>query len=273
VLEEVFGTKKPIIGVVHLLPLPGSPRWGGQIEPICARAEQEALAFASGGVDGIIVENFFDAPFTKGRLDSATVCAFTLSVKRVMALCELPIGINCLRNDGLSALAIAATTGAQFIRVNVLSGAMVADQGIIEGQAHELMLYRRSLQAEKKIKIFADVLVKHASPLGASNDIGLIAKDTHFRGLADGLIVSGFATGSAPALTDLQAVRDAVPNVPLFAGSGCSKDNIQKIFGIADGAIVASSLKREGLIENPVDVDKVRTFVKIAKAVKVASAK
>src|ERR1700722_4239337 len=134
-LKELFGTEKPIIGVVHLLPLPGSARWDGQIEPICRRAEQEAVALATGGVHGIIIENFFDAPFTKHRLDAATISAFTIAVKRVMSLCHLPIGINCLRNDGLSAMAIAATTGAQFIRVNVFTGAMLTDQGIIEGQA------------------------------------------------------------------------------------------------------------------------------------------
>src|SRR5271168_4813037 len=150
-LEELFGTTHPIIGVVHLLPLPGSPRWDGQIEPICQRAEQEAVALTTGGADGIIVENFFDAPFKKDRLDPATVAAFALAVKRVMALCDVPIGINCLRNDGLSAVAIAVATGAQFIRINVFTGAMVTDQGIIEGQAHDLLMYRRLLQAHKRI--------------------------------------------------------------------------------------------------------------------------
>lgn len=265
-LEEIFANRKPIIGVVHLMPLPGSPRWDGQIETICARAEQEAVALASGGADGIIIENFFDNPFTKGRLDTATVCAFTVAVKRVMALCPLPIGINCLRNDSLSALAIAATTGAHFVRVNVLSGAMLTDQGIIEGQAHELMLLRRNLMAQKKVKILADILVKHATPLGITNDIGLIAEETLRRGLADALIVTGLATGLAPALDDLKRVRHALPDCPIIAGSGCNKDNIGEILSIADGAIVASSLKREGIVENPIDVDRVRTLVKIAKS-------
>jgi uncharacterized protein len=265
-LEEIFGTRKPIVGVVHLLPLPGSPRWDGQIEPICLRAEQEAVALASGGVDGIIVENFFDAPFAKGRVDTVTACAFSLAVKRLMSLCELPIGINCLRNDGLTALAIAASTGAQFVRVNVFTGAMVTDQGIIEGQAQELLLYRRSLLAQKKIKILADIMVKHATPVGPGTDISLAAKDAFQRGLADGLIVSGVATGSSPDHKDLEAVKQAVPDCPVFAGSGCSKDNIDGILGIIDGVIVASSLKRGGVLENPIDVDKVRALVKAARA-------
>src|SRR5271154_5146961 len=106
-LKTLFGTDKPLIGVIHLLPLPGSVRWDGQFSPIYERAEQEAIALATGGIDGIIVENFFDAPFTKGRLDAVTISTFTLAVNRIMALTNKPIGINCLRNDGLSSLAIA----------------------------------------------------------------------------------------------------------------------------------------------------------------------
>jgi len=265
-LEELFGTKHPIIGVVHLLPLPGSPRWDGQIEPICQRAEQEAVALTTGGADGIIIENFFDAPFKKDRLDPATVAAFALAVKRVMALCDVPIGINCLRNDGLSAVAIAVATGAQFIRINVFTGAMVTDQGIIEGQAHDLLMYRRLLQAHKRIKIFADVLVKHATTFGTGSDIELAAKDACERGLADALIVTGSQTGQSAELDDLRRVRKALPQIPILVGSGCSKENINSLLEIADGAIVASSLKREGIIENPIDVDRVNSLVAAARS-------
>ena len=263
-MDDVFDNPKPIIGVVHLLPLPGSPRWDGQIESICARAEQEAIALTTGGVDGIIIENFFDAPFAKEHLDRAAVSAFTVAVKRVMALCNLPIGINCLRNDGISALAIAAATGAQFIRVNVYLGALLTDQGIIEGKAHELLLYRRSLQAQKTIKIFADVLVKHAYPLASNVDIVLAAEEILDRGLADALIVTGTKTGSSPELSDLRKIRAALPDCSLIAGSGCSKDNIIQLLDIADAVIVGSSLKQEGLIEQPIDVEKVRTLVQVA---------
>src|SRR5262249_53236127 len=156
---------------------------------------------------GIIVENFFDAPFTKSRVDTATACALSLIVKRVMSICDLPVGVNVLRNDALTAMAVAATTGARFIRVNVLTGAMVTDQGLIEGHPHELHLYRRQLLAQKNVSIFADVLVKHASPLAGDADIQLTAKDTVLRGLADCLIVSGVATGSAPDLDDFRRVK------------------------------------------------------------------
>jgi hypothetical protein len=264
-LEELFGTSKPVIGVIHLLPLPGSPRWDGHMEPVCLRAEQEAAALATGGVDAIVVENFFDAPFTRGRVDTATACAMSVVIKRVMALCDLPIGVNVLRNDGLTALAVATTVGAQFIRINVLTGAMVTDQGIIQGDAHELLMYRKHLLAHKQIKILADVMVKHATPLGAETDIKQAAKDAVTRGMADGLIVSGTATGSAPNADDLEAVREAVPETPLFVGSGTTLENVAGLMRTADGVIVASSLKRQGQLENPVDVERVRSLVNAVK--------
>lgn len=186
-LKQTFKTDRPIIGVVHLLPLPTSPRWGGSLKAVVDRAEQEATALASGGVDGIIVENFFDAPFPKDCVDPAVVSAMTLVVNRLMHLVTLPIGINVLRNDARSAMAIATCTNAHFIRVNVLTGVMVTDQGVIEGQAHDLMRYRRELGSE--VKILADVLVKHARPLGSPN-LTTAVQETIERGLADGIILS-----------------------------------------------------------------------------------
>lgn len=264
-LEELFGTKKPIIGVIHLLPMPGSARFDGQLDIALARAEQEAASLASGGVNGIIIENFFDVPFTKGRVDTATACAMTLAAQRVKAISGLPLGINVLRNDGKTAIAIASVLEAQFVRVNVLSGAMLCDQGIIEGEAHELMLYRRFLGMEKKIKILADVMVKHAVPLGQWSDIRMQAADTVKRALADALIVTGQATGSAPNTADIDAVRETVPNVPIFVGSGSSKENVAELLQHADGIIVASSVKRQGILENPVDIGKVRTLVEAVR--------
>ncbi|MEN9202338.1 MAG: BtpA/SgcQ family protein [Thermostichus sp. DG_1_6_bins_120] len=240
-LQHLFKTPHPVIGVVHLLPLPTSPRWGGDLERVIAQAEQAATALAAGGVDGLIVENFYDAPFAKDRVDAAVVSAMTVVVQRLKTLVSLPLGINVLRNDGYSALAIAACVGAQFIRVNVLSGVMATDQGIIEGDAHRLMRYRRELGAD--VKVFADVLVKHAQPL---SPVGLSAaiSDTVERGLADAIILSGWATGNPPLFEELELARTAAPHVPLFIGSGATAENIGSLIRRADGVIVASSLKR-----------------------------
>jgi len=264
-LEAIFKSKKPVIGVIHLLPLPGSARWTGDLEEVFLRAEQEALALASGGVDSIIIENFFDAPFAKDRVDVSTACALTLAVKRVSAVTSLPIGVNVLRNDALTALAIATVCGAAYVRVNVLSGAMVTDQGIIESDARNVLLYRRQLMSDN-IKIFADVMVKHAYPLGEGNDIALAAKDTMLRAGGDALIVSGTGTGQTPDMNDLKKVRKAMPDAPVFIGSGSTQENVKDLLSVADGIIVGTTLKRRGLLEQPVDVDRVRDFVTAAKA-------
>lgn len=261
-LHQIFKTPNPIIGVVHLLPLPTSPRWGGSLKAVIDRAEREVTALASGGVDGVIVENFFDAPFTKNQVDPAVVSAMSLIVQRLMNLVTLPVGINVLRNDAQSAMAIATCVRAQFIRVNVLTGVMATDQGLIEGQAHQLLRYRRELGSD--VKILADVLVKHARPLGSPN-LTTAVQETIERGLADGVILSGWATGSPPNLEDLELASAAAHGTPVFIGSGADWENVSTLMQAADGVIVSSSLKRRGKIEQPIDPIRVSQFVEAAR--------
>jgi uncharacterized protein len=264
-LNQIFTNSQPVIGVVHLLPLPTSPRWGGNLKHVLERAEQEATALASGGVDGIIIENFFDAPFTNGQVDPAVVSAMTLIIQHIMQMVEIPVGINVLRNDATSALAIASCVGAKFIRVNVLTGVMATDQGIIEGNAYQLLRYRRQLDCD--IKIFADVLVKHAHPISAPN-LTLAIHDTIHRGLADAVILSGFATGDAPTHPDLQEAAIACQGVPFLIGSGANAQNVAQLLKYANGVIVSSSLKRNGQIHQPIDPNRVSQFVEATYVLK-----
>ena len=266
-LNQIFQTKNPIIGVVHLLPLPTSASWGGSLKAVIERAEQEATALAAGGIDGIIVENFFDAPFTKDQVNPAVISAMTLIVDRLMNLVVVPVGINLLRNDAKGALAIASCVNAHFIRVNVLNGIMATDQGLIEGNAHELLRFRRELGSD--IAIFADVLVKHARPLGTPN-LTTAVQDTIERSLADAVILSGWATGSPPTLEDLELATAAAKGTPVLIGSGANWDNIGQLMQAADGAIVASSLKRQGIINETIDPIRVAQFIEAAREVSAA---
>ncbi len=261
-LIQTFQTRNPVIGVVHLLPLPTSARWGGSLKAVIERAEQEATALAAGGVNGIIVENFFDAPFTKSQVNPAVVSAITLIMDRIMNLVVVPVGINLLRNDATSAIAVASCVNAQFIRVNVLTGIMATDQGLIEGNAHELLRFRRELGSD--VAILADVLVKHARPLGTPN-LTTAVQDTIERGLADGVILSGWATGSPPSLEDLELAKAAAKSTPVFIGSGANWDNVGQLMQAADGVIVASSLKRNGQITEPIDPIRVSHFVEAVR--------
>lgn len=189
-----------------------------------------------------------------------TVCG-----KRIVDATDIPVGVNVLRNDVISALGVATACGASFVRVNVLSGAMLTDQGIIQGDARTVMNYRKQICGSNSIKVFADVMVKHAYALSPEIDIAQVAKETVDRARADALIVSGTGTGSSPKIDDLKAVKEAVPAAPLLVGSGATKENVKDLLAYADGIIVGTSIKRRGDVTNPVDVDRVRMLVEAAR--------
>ena len=247
---DLSSKHKLLIGVVHLKPLPGSPRWGGSMDEVIKAAKADALAYERGGADAIIIENFGDAPFTKDNVPAETVASMSAAGLAVRLTVNVPIGFNVLRNDAHAALALCAACGGSFIRVNILSGVMVTDQGVIEGRAFEVLRARRALAAEAKI--LADVHVKHAAPL-ASMPIGQAALDTVERGLADALIVSGTATGKATDPAKAREVKNACPGVCVLIGSGATAQSVRLFGDAVDGFIVGSSLKRGGRLSNPVD--------------------
>ena len=255
-LDSLFNNGKALIGVIHLPPLPGAPRWDGDLSAVLAQAEREAAILTEGGANGIIVENFGDAPFQVERVAPETVAAMTRAVDLVRRTSPLPVGVNMLRTDARSALAVAVAADAQFIRVNVHYGTMVADEGLVTGQASETLRHRRLMDAGH-VAILADVLVKHAVPIGEP-DLGLMARETAYRGLADGLIVTGPVTGQQADTNDVLTVRNAVPDRPLLVGSGVDAANAAQFLAQADGAIVGTSLKVGGVITNPIDLERVK---------------
>lgn len=253
----------PFVGVIHLKPLPGAPRWAGSMKAVIRAAVGDAVAFEKGGADAVIIENFGDVPFTKDRVPAETVAAMAVAGQAVRGAINLPIGFNVLRNDPLSALALCAACGGAFIRVNVLSGAMLTDQGLIEGDAFTTCRRRRELGLEH-VRILADVLVKHAVPLGGLA-LADAARDTLERGLADALIISGVGTGHPTAAEDVRIVREACPSARILLGSGVSTGNVAGYLPHADGFIVGSSLKRGGQLAEPVDVRRVRQLAGVLK--------
>jgi uncharacterized protein len=250
---------RSVIGMVHLSPLAGAPRYGDNCAAVRTAAVRDAEALAEGGVHAIMVENFGDVPFFPGRVPAEVVAQMTAIAAEVRRATDLPLGINVLRNDGCSALAIAQAAGAQFIRVNVLCGARVTDQGIVHGIAHDLLRLRRHLGADD-VGILADVDVKHSAPL-AARAIEEEVADTVERGLADGLIVSGSGTGRPTDLETLRRVKSAAGAVPVFVGSGVTADTVASFLPNADGFIVGTAFKHEARAVNPVDVNRVREFI------------
>jgi len=250
---------KALIGVVHLKPLPGSPRWGDNLNALMDFAVADAEAYERGGAHAIFVENFGDVPFTKSSVGPETIAAMTAAGCAIRAAVKLPIGFNVLRNDAQAALALCVACNGDFIRVNVHTGAMLTDQGLIEGDAYHTLRYRERIRPEAKI--FADIHVKHAVPLGDWT-IEDSAHDTVERGLADALIVSGVGTGQAADMADVERVRRACPKAKLLLGSGVNATNVKDYLHFADGVIVGSSLKKDGKLSNPVDAKRVAALVK-----------
>lgn len=268
-LDQMFGTATPIIGMVHLSPLPGAPQSEDDIDAIVERARDDARALDAGGVDGLIVENFGDAPFLPDSVPKHTVASLTRVADAVQRTVDVPLGINVLRNDATAALSVAAAVDAAFVRVNVHTGARVTDQGIIEGNAHETLRLRDQLDTD--VRVFADHAVKHSAPLAGDGSEGASLTETVQRGLADAVIVSGPATGVPATESALEAVieeRDAAGlDVPAFVGSGVDTTNVETLLGIADGVIVGTALKEAGETTAPVDRTRVEALVKAASEV------
>ncbi|HZN52899.1 MAG TPA: BtpA/SgcQ family protein [Methylomirabilota bacterium] len=255
--------ERTVIGMVHLVPLPGSPRWAGSMRDVIAAALADARALIDGGVDALLVENFGDAPFTPGRVEPATVAAMSVVAAEVRR--EFPrtrLGLNVLKNDARAALGVAAAVGAEFIRVNVHAGAVLADQGVVQSDAYGTLRDRRLLGVD--VAIVADVGGKHAVPL-APVETEQMARDLVHRGLADALVVSGAATGQATPLGEVKRVRSAVPDVPLLIGSGVTAETAAELLSVADGLIVGTSVKRDGDVRQPVDRARVEKLVAAAR--------
>ena len=254
-----------LIGVVHLPPLPSAPRSKMSFSAVRDHALRDAEALVAGGIGRCIIENFGDAPFRKDRVEPhvAAMMAVIGSAINDRFCGELELGINVLRNDGGAAVAVAASCDARFVRINVLCGSAWTDQGLIEGRAADVLRYRRTLG--HPVRIMADICVKHAVPAGETN-LGRAALDCLGRGGADGVIVTGVGTGAETAIDDVVSVRRAVPEAEVWVGSGVTPKTVQSFRPYANGAIVGTYLHRDGIIQAPIDEDRVRTIVEASRS-------
>lgn len=249
--------------MIHLKALPGSPRFDGSMDGVLKTALDEASLLIEAGFPALIVENFNDVPFFADAVPAETVASMTRITDALIRETGVPIGVNVLRNDALAALGIASATGAPFIRVNILAGVMYTDQGPIIGRAPEVM--RKRAELGSNIEVWADVLVKHATP-PPGMDARQATEDTLDRGLADALIVSGSGTGHAPDLDRLKMVREtAGPDARIAIGSGAEPANFESLAAYADTLIVGSFTKVDGLASNPVDPARVAATVAAAR--------
>ncbi|MFB6269060.1 MAG: BtpA/SgcQ family protein [Halobacterium sp.] len=257
-----LGSDRPVVGMVHLDPLPGAPQFDGDREAVREAALRDARRLEAGGVDAVLVENFGDAPFYADDVPKHVVASMAALVRDVRGAVDLPVGVNVLRNDVAAAVSVAAAAGAEFVRVNVHTSARLTDQGVVTGQAAETMRLRDRLDAD--VAVLADVDVKHSAAL-ADRPLGEEVAELVERGLADGLVASGPGTGEEASLDhvrDVAAARDDLDeDVPVFVGSGVTRETVAETLSVADGAIVGSALKADGETTGPVDESRVRALV------------
>jgi membrane complex biogenesis BtpA family protein len=263
-LDQVFGRAPcALVGCVHLLPLPGSAGFAGDLSPVIERAVSEARLLEGAGFTALIVENTLDAPYLLGRVEPETTAALAVCARAVRESVSVPVGVQALAAANREALGVALAAGCAFVRVENFAYAHVADEGLMpRASAPELVRVRAALRAEK-IAILADVKKKHAShALTADLSIEDAVHGAAFC-RADAVVVTGSATGRETALADVERARGPLP---VFVGSGVTPANVARYLPLARGLIVGSTLKRDGAFQNELDPARVRAFIEACRS-------
>lgn len=264
-MDVDFDSERPVVGMVHLRALPGAPDFESR-EAIRQAMLRDARRLEAGGVDGLMVENFGDAPFYADDVPKHVVASMAALVADLRRGTDLPVGVNVLRNDAAAALSVAAAAGASFVRVNVHTSARLTDQGVVTGRAAETVRLRDRLDAD--VAILADVDVKHSAPL-AERPLPEEVAELVERGHADGIVASGAGTGEETDADHLEAVVDARDatgaDAPVFVGSGVTRETVGETLDLADGVVVGTALKEAGETTAPVDEERVRAVVAAAR--------
>ncbi|MBP9040219.1 MAG: BtpA/SgcQ family protein [Anaerolineaceae bacterium] len=262
--HDLFGVKKPIIGMLHLPPLPGSPIYNGKgLKEVIDRALYDANELQEGGVDALEVENFSDPTYYPQEVGPELTAAMAVISDHVIRAASKPVGI-CILADPKASLSVAHAVGAKFVRATFFTEASVDVSGLVCPKPHELLRFRKFL--DPSIKIFTDVHIKHSAPL-VNRPLGDSALDAKYF-LSDAVIISGTHTGKETKLEDLKEAKDAVEDFPVLVGSGFRKEHAAKILAIADGAIVGTSLKKDGVSSNVVDRNRVRELMEVVKEIR-----
>src|SRR5262245_16019477 len=263
--SKLFDHPKPIIGVIHVAALPGAPANTHAVGEIIAQAVREAVIYRDGGVDGVMIENMHDTPYLRGSVGPEIIAAMAIVGHAVKTECRLPTGIQILAGANIAAMAVAHAANLDFIRAEGFVFAHVADEGLIQSSAAELLRYRKMIGAER-VQVWADVKKKHSShAITADISLGATAEAAEFM-RADAVIVTGSVTGDAPKISDAQEVKSHC-RLPVLLGSGVDANNIAEFYPAADGFIVGSHFKIDGHWANGVDAKRVEGFMATARAI------
>jgi membrane complex biogenesis BtpA family protein len=258
-IRSIFGTPRALIGMIHVAALPGTPGSELEVEAIATTAVEEAQGLQAAGFHGLLIENMHDRPYLKKTVGPEIVASMAAVGGEIRQAVPLPLGVQILAGANREAIAVALACGGAFVRAEGFVFAHVADEGLLESDAGELLRYRRAIGAEG-IKVFADIKKKHSAH-ALTTDVDLVetARAAELF-LADGLVVTGTATGRPAEPAEVEAVQSAV-DVPTLVGSGISAENLER-YGAAEGLIVGSWLKKDGLWSNPPDPARLEAVVR-----------
>jgi membrane complex biogenesis BtpA family protein len=263
-MSKLFSREKPVIGVIHVGALPGTPRSSQTVSELITSAKHEAQLYRECGVDGVIIENMHDVPYLRGEVGPEIVAAMTAVGIEVKSECRLPVWVQLLPGANIEAMAVAHAAGLDFIRAEGYAYAHVADEGLIQASAAKLLRYRRMIGATN-VQVWTDVKKKHAAhAITADVSLGETAETVEFMG-ADCVIVTGSATGKPPTIADIREAKTHCP-LPVFLGSGITANNIAEFYDEADGFIIGSTFKVDGLWSNTVDRARVTSLLNTIKA-------
>lgn len=261
--KAIFKKENPVIGMVHVQALPGTPKYKLETSLIIEKALNEARIYKKAGIDSIMIENMHDIPYIKGGVGHEISSIMTLIAYLIKKETKLPVGIQILAGANKEAMAVAKASTIDFIRAEGFVFAHTADEGIIEAQAGDLLRYRKQIDADS-VAIFTDIKKKHSSH-AITQDVSLTdtAKAAHFF-LSDGVIITGSHTGEAASIDELKSLKESL-DFPIIVGSGITQDNVLNYIPICDAMIVGSYFKEHGYWENELSYERVANFMELVR--------
>eukprot|EP00741_Cyanophora_paradoxa_P010612 tig00020537_g10256.t1 len=269
--RSVFGNKKPVIAMIHVDALPGTPKSTGSVREIIDKAVKEAAIYREAGVDSVMIENMHDVPYMRGKVGPEIVASMsTVALQVKQALGPIPCGIQVLAGANREAIAIAHAADLDFVRCEGFVFAHVADEGIFESCAGDILRYRKAIGADR-VQVFTDVKKKHSShAITADVNIAETAKAAEYF-LSDGVIVTGVSTGALADLQEISSCKRAC-KIPVLVGSGVAQKNVEDYLKASDGVIIGSDLKIDGNWAKGVDPARTRAFMDHVRALRAAGA-
>jgi len=261
--KKLFKVKTPIIGMIHTEALPGTPNYKGNVKQIIFKAIKESKIYKQNGIDAIAIENMHDVPYLKDNAGPEITSLMSIIAYEIKNETKLPVGIQILAGANKEALAAAHSADIDFIRAEGFVFVHVADEGIIESNAGEILRYRKMIGAEN-ILVFTDIKKKHSSH-SITSDV-TIEETAHAAEffLSDGLIITGVATGKEADINEIKSVKKTT-NLPVIIGSGVTLQNVDKFFNNCDAMIIGSYFKKNGNWQNTVDAERIKSFMKKVK--------